>query len=150
MSRLCGDHLIGLVMNGKIEKNCDLGSDAMILGEMRDSDAVRGALALLLEHESVDIRVASLGALPGHLDRKLRLKARMMAMDDPSPLVRKVATGLLLVSSVADVSCDPPDSREMPYGPPDHHESCCSFLKGDLFCDCKASDASDTEHGRGS
>lgn len=38
-----------------------------------------------------------------------------------------------------------------PYGPPDFHEDVCLLHgNGGLgFCDCKASDASDTEWGRG-
>lgn len=38
-----------------------------------------------------------------------------------------------------------------PYGPPDHHEECCLLHEtgGNGYCDCKASDASDTEWGIG-
>lgn len=36
-----------------------------------------------------------------------------------------------------------------PYGPPDHHESCCVLFAGRDYCDCKASDASDEEFGIG-
>ena len=34
-----------------------------------------------------------------------------------------------------------------PYGPPDFHEGACGLHAGGRFCDCKASDASDTEWG---
>lgn len=34
-----------------------------------------------------------------------------------------------------------------PYGPPETHESCCLLHSGGLFCDCRASDASDLEWG---
>lgn len=40
--------------------------------------------------------------------------------------------------------------REWPYGPPHMHEDCCVLRRGETYCDCKASDASDTEWGRGS
>lgn len=36
-----------------------------------------------------------------------------------------------------------------PYGPPTHHQKCCRLHDGGLFCDCAASDASDTEWGVG-
>jgi hypothetical protein len=38
---------------------------------------------------------------------------------------------------------------QWPYGPPDHHEECCLLHKGGGYCDCKASDASDSEFGLG-
>ena len=34
-----------------------------------------------------------------------------------------------------------------PYGPPESHEQCCALFIGILHCDCKASDASDSEFG---
>lgn len=34
-----------------------------------------------------------------------------------------------------------------PYGPPSHHERACVLFENKLYCDCKASDSSDTEHG---
>lgn len=34
-----------------------------------------------------------------------------------------------------------------PYGPPDHHEDCCLLFSDGLYCDCKASDASDAHWG---
>lgn len=34
-----------------------------------------------------------------------------------------------------------------PYGDRTYHEDCCVLREGALFCDCKASDASDTEWG---
>jgi len=36
-----------------------------------------------------------------------------------------------------------------PFGPPDFHEDCCRLHAQGLFCDCKASDASDDEWGDG-
>lgn len=39
----------------------------------------------------------------------------------------------------------PPD--RWPYGPPSFHEGCCKLHSGGLFCDCKASDASDDDWG---
>jgi hypothetical protein len=46
-----------------------------------------------------------------------------------------------------------PDER-WPYGPPSYHETCCRLHRmrdqsrtGGLYCDCKASEASDTEFG---
>lgn len=41
----------------------------------------------------------------------------------------------------------PPD--RWPYGPPDFHEACCILHEDGLFCDCKASDASDDAWGDG-
>jgi len=41
----------------------------------------------------------------------------------------------------------PVPPERWPYGPPDYHETCCRLHKQGLFCDCKASDASDTEYG---
>ena len=34
-----------------------------------------------------------------------------------------------------------------PYGPPKAHQECCQLFQSGLFCDCAASDASDTEWG---
>lgn len=45
---------------------------------------------------------------------------------------------------------DLPDDR-WPYGPPDFHEACCLLQRRGIgvYCDCKASDASDVEWGEG-
>jgi hypothetical protein len=36
-----------------------------------------------------------------------------------------------------------------PYGPPSAHELCCVLHVGRGYCDCKASDEGDVEHGEG-
>jgi len=48
----------------------------------------------------------------------------------------------------------PVPPERWPYGPPNYHETCCRLYRmsdqsfeGGLYCDCKASDASDTEYG---
>lgn len=54
------------------------------------------------------------------------------------------ASGIRLVRPV------PPE--RWPYGPPSAHETCCMLHRGHnggLYCDCKASDASDDEWGEG-
>lgn len=45
----------------------------------------------------------------------------------------------------------PADGTIWPYGPSDFHEDVCRLQihRGRGFCDCKASDASDTEWGMG-
>lgn len=40
-------------------------------------------------------------------------------------------------------------AQPWPYGPPDHHQECCSLFRGATFCDCLASDADDLDWGRG-
>lgn len=40
-------------------------------------------------------------------------------------------------------------SELWPYGPASHHEAVCVLFEGATYCDCKASDASDTEWGEG-
>lgn len=40
-------------------------------------------------------------------------------------------------------------TNRWPFGPPSFHEACCKLHVGGLFCDCKASDASDEEYGDG-
>lgn len=42
---------------------------------------------------------------------------------------------------------DGPPPPTWPYGPPGFHEDCCLLHEGGAYCDCKASDASDTEWG---
>lgn len=51
------------------------------------------------------------------------------------------ADGTTLLTAV------PPE--RWPFGPPDFHEEVCGLRTGGLFCDCKASDASDEEWGEG-
>lgn len=41
----------------------------------------------------------------------------------------------------------PVPPERWPYCLPDYHEICCLLHNQGLYCDCKASDASDTEHG---
>lgn len=41
----------------------------------------------------------------------------------------------------------PVPPERWPYGLPEHHEDCCVLHEGGLYCDCKASDHSDVEHG---
>lgn len=41
----------------------------------------------------------------------------------------------------------PVPGERWPYGPPSFHEACCRLFAAGLFCDCKASDASDDEWG---
>ena len=41
----------------------------------------------------------------------------------------------------------PVPPERWPFGPPAYHEKCCSLRSQELYCDCKASDASDTEWG---
>jgi len=43
----------------------------------------------------------------------------------------------------------PVPPERWPYGPPSHHEEVCTLHAGGLFCDCRASDASDDELGIG-
>lgn len=43
----------------------------------------------------------------------------------------------------------PVPGERWPYGPPTHHQQACALHHGGLFCDCAASDASDTEWGVG-
>ncbi len=46
----------------------------------------------------------------------------------------------------------PVPPERWPYGPPEFHEDCCKLFGAfgpGLFCDCKASDASDDEWGDG-
>lgn len=45
--------------------------------------------------------------------------------------------------------CPPLPPERWPYGPPEHHESCCLLRDGGSYCDCKASDASDSHFGSG-
>lgn len=60
-------------------------------------------------------------------------------------------TGPLSSDLAADGSTlrAPVPPARWPYGPPDHHETCCRLHDGGLFCDCKASDASDEMFGAG-
>jgi len=39
----------------------------------------------------------------------------------------------------------PPE--KWPYGPPDHHQECCTLVCGGRFCDCEVSDSDDCEFG---
>lgn len=41
----------------------------------------------------------------------------------------------------------PVPPERWPYGPPAHHEGVCLLFENGLYCDCKASDSSDVEHG---
>lgn len=41
----------------------------------------------------------------------------------------------------------PVPPERWPFGPPSFHEDACKLRKNGLFCDCKASDSSDTEWG---
>lgn len=51
-------------------------------------------------------------------------------------------------SSIASGSLRAPVPPERwPYGPPSHHQRACSLFGRGLFCDCRASDASDVDHG---
>lgn len=43
----------------------------------------------------------------------------------------------------------PVPPERWPFGPPDHHEECCTLHASGTYCDCKASDASDAEWGNG-
>ena len=43
---------------------------------------------------------------------------------------------------------EPIDGDSWPFGPPSFHETCCKLHLGAVYCDCKASDASDVEYGR--
>ena len=42
-----------------------------------------------------------------------------------------------------------PLAEPWPYGDPIFHEDCCLLREGPNYCDCKASDVSDSEWGRG-
>lgn len=48
-----------------------------------------------------------------------------------------------------EVLVRPVPPERWPYGPPAFHEDCCHLREGGLYCDCKASDNSDTEYGEG-
>lgn len=103
----------------------------------RPLDVARGRIAWFARHGYIEVRPAPPRSTPAERRACVTVTERgcqAIAEDDAR------LDGVL----VAPV---PPE--RWPYGPPSHHEDCCRLHDRGLYCDCKASDASDAEYGDG-